>query len=978
MKILALDIYGYGKFVERTIKFNKSLTQIYGENEAGKSTIQAFIHSILFGFPTKRENEPRFEPRLGNQYGGKLYLKLDDGQEIQVERVKGAAQGDVKVYLENGGIRDEEWLQNKLNYIDKNTYKGIYSFDVLGLQNINRNMDEKQLQEYLLQAGALGSTQFTTMREQLEAQKAALYKRSGKNPVINQQLEQLNDLQNQIRAHESELESYHSLIDERDKAERRLDHLQQNLMQLSKMHEAKQKELALLDQAQEWKALEHELNIEPLDFPEQGIERYEASKARRDQLKKDISLRQEKLTQLQQENEQIDVPKQSDIDALNNIAKQENDIKQKETQLQALNKEIEDKSREIEGLKSNIGWQEDHDNIDTSESMKSFVSKQIAKKQDQASYMTQLERTLEEQQIEQANNEEEKQQVEDALVSDEVFEKKKEYNQKSIELNEKKNLYQKMKEAFDSEQAERNRKQKTTRIIFIVLAIVSAGLAVFSFATQVLLFAIIFAVAAVGFVVGAILFKSSEIGHSETFSNEISQLEQENAALEDKYDLDFDLDDQARLRNQHHSVDKSIGILNSKIELTEDKLAEAQQNHERFDQNIQEVKADLYVSEKMSDDLLIDGIKTIERIQSLKQRVSELQEQHSALKSEVDAFYDHAQAVTKNQISDFKSAALFHDTNRWLKQAEENQTRWNRNDEDIQLLTNELKQLNERLDEHNQSINSLFDFVKVGDEEAYYRYHHRYVTYKDNHSRYQDLNKYLENQNMMYDEASDLSDKTKVQLEEENNRLASQVDEYNDKYLTLQSEVSDLTAQIKHMETDDTLTQLRHRYYMLRNQMNENAKDWASLSYLQALVDAHIKQIKDKRLPQVIDEATEIFKQLTHDNYTQVTYENEDVRVKHRNGQMYQPNEISQSTKEALYIALRLSLIKILKPYYSMPIIIDDAFVHFDKHRKGAMIDYLKSLSAEYQILYFTCSKDNNIPAKQTVILEKLEEGGKK
>ena len=117
---------------------------------------------------------------------------------------------------------------------------------------------------------------------------------------------------------------------------------------------------------------------------------------------------------------------------------------------------------------------------------------------------------------------------------------------------------------------------------------------------------------------------------------------------------------------------------------------------------------------------------------------------------------------------------------------------------------------------------------------------------------------------------------------------------------------------------------------------------------------------------------------MTHDNYTQVTYENEDVRVKHRNGQMYQPNEISQSTKEALYIALRLSLIKILKPYYSMPIIIDDAFVHFDKHRKGAMIDYLKSLSAEYQILYFTCSKDNNIPAKQTVILEKLEEGGKK
>ena len=29
--------------------------------------------------------------------------------------------------------------------------------------------------------------------------------------------------------------------------------------------------------------------------------------------------------------------------------------------------------------------------------------------------------------------------------------------------------------------------------------------------------------------------------------------------------------------------------------------------------------------------------------------------------------------------------------------------------------------------------------------------------------------------------------------------------------------------------------------------MNEIAKDWASLSYLQALVNEHIKQIKDKR-----------------------------------------------------------------------------------------------------------------------------------
>lgn len=107
MKIKSLDIYGYGRFIQRTIQFDEHFTEIYGENESGKSTIQAFIHSILFGFPTKKENEPRLEPRLGNQYGGKLTLIQDDGSLIEIERIKGAATGDVKVYLPNGAIKDE-------------------------------------------------------------------------------------------------------------------------------------------------------------------------------------------------------------------------------------------------------------------------------------------------------------------------------------------------------------------------------------------------------------------------------------------------------------------------------------------------------------------------------------------------------------------------------------------------------------------------------------------------------------------------------------------------------------------------------------------------------------------------------------------------------------------------------------------------------------------------------------------------------
>lgn len=209
--------------------------------------------------------------------------------------------------------------------------------------------------------------------------------------------------------------------------------------------------------------------------------------------------------------------------------------------------------------------------------------------------------------------------------------------------------------------------------------------------------------------------------------------------------------------------------------------------------------------------------------------------------------------------------------------------------------------------------------------------------------------------------------------------MAKQVDDYNDQFLEMQAEVSDLNAQINHMETDRTLAQLRHEYYSLKNRLNDIAKDWASLSYMQALVEEHIKQIKDKRLPQVINEAVSIFKNLTNGTYNMIHYtENHKIHVKHSNGQVFEPVELSQSTKELLYVALRISLIKVLKPYYPFPVIVDDAFVHFDKYRKERMLKYLRELSEHYQILYFTCTKDHVIPAKEVLTLNKLQEGGKK
>ncbi|MBF2757769.1 MULTISPECIES: AAA family ATPase [unclassified Staphylococcus] len=978
MIIKSLEIYGYGQFVHRKIEFNREFTEIFGENEAGKSTIQAFIHSILFGFPSKKEKEPRLEPRMGNQYGGKLTLILDDQSEIVVERVKGSVSGDVKVYLENGLIRDEAWLKKKLNYISKKTYQGIFSFNVLGLQDIHRNLDEDQLQSYLLEAGALGSSEFTMMNKMVSQKKTTLYKKAGKNPILNQQLEELKQLEAQIREEEAKVDEYHRLVDDRDKSQRHLEHLKANLNQLSKMHESKQKQLAIHEQAQEWKDLEQRLNIEPLRFPEKGIERYETASNYKQSLTRDISLREEKLKQLEHEYNAIVVSNETTAKHIYDLTRDENEMQQAELKSSALEQDIDDYERQEVDLKSSIGWQEVHHDTDTSDAKKNYVSETIKARNEQNVLKQQIERSIDENQIEQNALTQEIDHLEKELVPEDALDKKKQYNQQKLELHEKENLYNKLKDTFNSDKERKQQRNWWLRLSFIVLSVIGLGLTIFSFVTQNLIFGIIFAILTVVFIIGIFLVRTKEIDYSESISEEINDLEQQINDLESEYDLNFDLDQQFQLRERWSNASNNKSVLANKLNHQESLLQKTEEQINTLTHQLDEVKANLKLPNNMTDDLLLDSFKTMNQLKSNDSYRNKLKHQHQEVNQKLDQFYQTAHEYTEHEISPFNKASLFTDLKNWISNYESKREKKEQLKNQIELLSNELKQLKEQLEENEHTIDTLFNYIEVSSEEAYYQSYEQYQLYHQQLTRFNDLTLYLENQDFSYEDSSDLSEKTTAQLEEEDATLAKQVDDYNDQYLDKQTEVSDLTAQINYMETDKTLSKLRHEYYNLKNRMNDLAKDWASLSYLEALINEHIKQIKDKRLPQVINEAVNIFTSLTQGNYNLITYENDTIMVKHNNGQMYHPLELSQSTKELLYIALRISLIKILRPYYPFPIIIDDAFVHFDKQRKSMMLNYLRELAKDYQVLYFTCMKDTAIPSKEMLILNKVEEGGKR
>src|SRR5262249_36012559 len=118
MRIDGWRIEGFGIFRDWEMRgLGPGLTVFLGANEAGKSTLLAFLRGVLFGFPGRRSRWPQYPPMNGGRHGGSLVLCRGQ-EEIWVERVAGRKNG-LRV---NGRESNGEELQELLGGADENVF----------------------------------------------------------------------------------------------------------------------------------------------------------------------------------------------------------------------------------------------------------------------------------------------------------------------------------------------------------------------------------------------------------------------------------------------------------------------------------------------------------------------------------------------------------------------------------------------------------------------------------------------------------------------------------------------------------------------------------------------------------------------------------------------------------------------------------------------------------------------------------------
>lgn len=211
MKIKKAHIDGFGKWHDQDFDFTANPQIIYGPNEAGKTTLMAFLVSILFGFADGRGKNrfAQYIPKTTSSYGGSLLVEIN-GYDYVIKRQRGRNGGKVSVTDSQGRQGDEQELKQLLGPMDRSLYQALFSFsqrDLTAVDELNRD----EWQQHLQQLGAVGSAQWDQLINQYQKQADRLYKPRGRKWPLNQDLHQYADLTDKINRARGKFHRYQDL-----------------------------------------------------------------------------------------------------------------------------------------------------------------------------------------------------------------------------------------------------------------------------------------------------------------------------------------------------------------------------------------------------------------------------------------------------------------------------------------------------------------------------------------------------------------------------------------------------------------------------------------------------------------------------------------------------------------------------------------------------------------------------------------------
>ncbi|MYL51150.1 AAA family ATPase [Halobacillus litoralis] len=946
MKILHLSIFGFGKWKEHALDLtDPSPHLIVGENEAGKSTLYEFILFILFGLPPKQRVS--FIPKTGGSMGGRLVLLTEDYGRVTIERTHEHESGKAVCRLETGEEKDESWLRNLLDGMDRRVFESTYSFNADDLMEL-KNLSGHELGEALLNIGLTGSDQIFQTEKWLQKQMDERFKPKGKKPLINEQLRVVEELQQKKKILDDEEEDYLRLQKAKDTLNGRIRTLEEEWQETINQIYITEQILKVRGIIVDYHLIKAEVeNQHTLSFPEAGVERYQ-------QVKEVLLPLQSEQKLLKTNIEELQVSIQSWKDGYD-PSQEEEGGKLVETgypkyehavyEYERLLQQISRLDEQLEEDRSHIDVPLDIDEIEeyplpfyTEETWRALKKEKEEVEREEAFIKEQsVDLGREFQKIEKR-----KHSIEDERISEETA---KEYEEK-LQRN-----YQMAATSDQSKTGLRN-----GRLLGGVLAILA--LAIGGLLEGMILFLLCLVVAAglglYSFSCHRKIVEASE----ESLPTSIPAEEMEQARWQlQKYDAQ---------KNEYHHLREQWKQLNQEEIRLQEKTHHLQQRKIRLEGTLDEQRnlypflEYLHVEHWEKLYHLLTQLK--EKKRTHKRLLQDKEEQLSKInriKKDLGAFY----RGKKWEFYEENMEQQWQHLKEWVQEQNQRRQKINQAEQQLESLHKRSKEISVKLSTYLEQQFELFKEAGVEDEADFYSKAKKKEKQEKQQNQLQDLERQL--QRMLSEkEQKDYLVWTHVPEESELSarleRMKSEKQKIEEEQKKAQQTMADNQSAIRQLEHSDERSSITHKLHREKVELQKQSEEWAAYQLALKALEKTKRAYKEKYLPQILRKATDYFHKLTDGNYVDVKISPDDdhIKVMSKQGFTYFPMELSRGTKDQLYVSFRLALGETMADDLSLPFLVDDAFVHFDQKRLNLMIELLEQLSKKHQVILFTWRED--------------------
>ena len=196
MRIERIAIDGFGIWHDATFRPAPGLTVLLGDNEAGKTTLLAFVRAMLFGFEVNR-----YPALSGGRRGGVLDVVTAEGRRYRIERYgERGGEGKLVVRDDTGEERPAAQLTRLLHGVESAVYRNVFAFRLEELTEF-RGLTEGDIASRIYGAGlGTGGASALAIEERMRREAGDSFKSGGQNPIINQLLKQLEETGRELDA----------------------------------------------------------------------------------------------------------------------------------------------------------------------------------------------------------------------------------------------------------------------------------------------------------------------------------------------------------------------------------------------------------------------------------------------------------------------------------------------------------------------------------------------------------------------------------------------------------------------------------------------------------------------------------------------------------------------------------------------------------------------------------------------------------